>query len=369
METSNILKIIGEVTHLCMSDIWDAREKTLTKLHDYSNKKQTFPFTCAQQLYHYCSLETFYSIIESNCFWLSHPKFMNDVSEAKYFIKKSLQFLKEYDAQNYKDDNFQKLLELVDLKINQYESSSRGFDDDEYKKLNFFICFSSDGNSLPMWNTYRGKNIGLSLGLDFTDEKYFIKVPVMSGKNIKEEALSPFIGVPHYCFSDIEYDTNKISEAVHYFLDLIRESYNTRIKTFNEQREYIDDIYSTETYATLINLTTNLKDSNFNYEKETRFILNKYESEDIKFRIRDKFIVPYIEFPLEEKTVEDENKGKIKIKQKFNKPIIPIKSITISPNAEEPELVKASIWAFLNHKGYKIKREDIKQSTIPFKPR
>ena len=369
METSNILKIIGEVTHLCMSDIWDAREKTLIKLHDYSNKKLTFPFTCAQQLYHYCSLETFYSIIESNCFWLSHPKFMNDVSEAKYFIKKSLQFLKEYGAQNYKDDNFQKLLELVDLKINQYESSSRGFDDDEYKKLNFFICFSSDGNSLPMWNTYRGKNIGLSLGLDFTDEKYFIKVPVMSGKNIKEEALSPFNGVPHYCFSDIEYDTNKISEAVHYFLDLIRESYNTRIKTFNEQREYIDDIYSTETYATLINLTTNLKDSNFNYEKETRFILNKYESEDIKFRVRDKFIVPYIEFPLEEKTVEDENKDKIKIKQKFNKPIIPIKSITISPNAEEPELVKASIWAFLNHKGYKIKREDIKQSTIPFKPR
>uniref|UniRef100_UPI00386DDD3A hypothetical protein n=1 Tax=Ruminobacter sp. TaxID=2774296 RepID=UPI00386DDD3A len=98
------------------------------------------------------------------------------------------------------------------------------------------------------------------------------------------------------------------------------------------------------------------------------FILYKYESEDIKFRVRDKFIVPYIEFPLEEKKeVEDGNEKKIK--KKFDKPIIPIKSITISPNAEEPELVKASIWAFLNHKGYKIKREDIKQSTIPFKPR
>ena len=34
-------------------------------------------------LYHYCSLNSFFSIINSNCFWLSYPKFMNDPSEYK----------------------------------------------------------------------------------------------------------------------------------------------------------------------------------------------------------------------------------------------------------------------------------------------
>ena len=101
------------------------------------------------------------------------------------------------------------------------------------------------------------------------------------------------------------------------------------------------------------------KNSNYSYEKETRFFLRKYEQENVKFRVRDKFIVPYIEFPLE----EDENKKKI------DKPVIPIFSITVSPNAVEPDLVIASIRAFLNHKGYNIDKIAIEQSPISFKYR
>ena len=355
---------ISEAIDLCQSAMDKASEKAQENLFD--NKKVKIPFTQAQKLYHYCSLETFYNVIESNCFWLSHPKFMNDLSEYKYSIRVTKNFLHKYNKKN-NDDDSKKLFQQIESNIKEYESRFKGFDEDKYEKLSFFTCFSSDGDSLPMWSMYRGKNIGLAMGLDFTDKDYFVKTPVHSNGVIQEVEMSPFNGVPHYLFSDIEYRADKIRNAIEIFLDHIRDFYNVHQTKFNnEVKRYAKEFLSKETTLYLINMSINLKNKKFSYENETRFVLNKYESRDIKFRVRDKFIVPYIEFPLKEE-VKDENK--IKEKKKFDEPIIPIKSITISPNAEEPKLVIASIRAYLNHKGYNINKIKIKQSTIPFKPR
>lgn len=332
------------------------------------SEKVEIPYSEAKELYHYCSLESFYSIIESNCFWLSHPKFMNDLSEQEYAIGTTKKFLQEYIQNINEKDNSRRLLKLIGSKFELCESKFKGFDEDKYKKHGFFTCFSSDGDSLPMWSMYKGKNIGLAIGLDFSDEKYFVDLPVSRDKDSDIKKISPFYNPPHYYFSDIEYQEDIIKKSINIFLDHIRNYYNSSKTELNNDINYAENYLASKAAFTLMTLSLDLKNSNFNYEKETRLILLEYKEEDVKFRVKDKFIVPYIEFPLEEKKeVEDGNEKKIK--KKFDKPIIPIKSITISPNAEEPELVKASIWAFLNHKGYKIDKKQIIQSPIPYKPR
>ena len=317
----------------------------------FNMRELQFSFTCAPKIFHYCSLETFYSIIESNCFWLSHPKFMNDISEYKYSIRTTKKCLCQYNQKIPANDASKQLLSQIESSIDEYESGFKGFDEDKYEKLYFFTCFTSDGDNLPMWIIYRGKNIGLSIELDFFDKDYFVS---SNQKESKEH--SPFLGSP-VIFADIEYKEDKIRETISIFLDHIRNYYNSQQTMFYNNQKLIDKIVSEEIAKYLINISSYLKNSNFSYEKETRLLLITYEQKDVKFRVRDKFIVPYIEFPL------DNNK------QKFNKPIIPIKSITISPNAEEPELVIASIRAYLNHKGYNINKIKIDQSTIPYKPR
>lgn len=350
------------IQEFCRSGIIEAVKKSkCNTLGDNCLSQQN---TKLKNLYHYCSLETFHSIIESNCFWLSHPKFMNDLSEHKYAIETTNKFLQEYNKTIDENDASKDLLNLMELNLKKYEEAFGGADEDKYKKLAFFTCFSSDGDSLPMWSMYKGKNIGLAIGLDFFDEKYFVD----SDKDSKNEKMSPF-AAGLCCFSNMRYEEDKIKKEMKVFLDHIKSIYSMAQTKFNDHRKIAKNFLSIEVPFSLINMSLNLKDNHFNYEKETRLMFFGYKEEDVKFRVRDKFIVPYIEYPLEEKEVEDENKNKVKKKVKFNKPIIPIESITISPNAEEPELVKASIWAFLNHKGYKIDKNKITQSTIPFKPR
>ena len=157
-----------------------------------------------KELYHYCSLETFYNIVESNCFWLSHPKFMNDLSEHKYSIETTKKFLQEYNKTIDKNDTSKDLLNLIESNILDYEGKFKGLDEDKYE-LEFFTCFSSDGDSLPMWSMYRGKDIGLAIGLDFTDEKYFIDNPKQRGEDIQIEKRSPFFHSNFCIFTRISY--------------------------------------------------------------------------------------------------------------------------------------------------------------------
>lgn len=322
----------------------DATAETLKKLARTDSPK--FSFT--KPLYHYCSLETFYNIIDSNCFWLSHRKFMNDLSEFRYSIEVINNLLREYinPINKSASSDLKQLLTQIELCFNIWKYEFSICDENKYKTLCFFTCFSSDGDSLPMWSTYKGKNVGISIGLNFQDNNYYVE---------KKDKKSPFFSSTS--FVDISYEENFIRQAIKTLLTPIINYYNEHLTEFKSNIKYVNDFISQEVAANLTNMSNFLKNSNFSYEKETRLMLFGYKEEDVKFRVRDKFIVPYIEFPL------DNNK------QKFNKPIIPIKSITISPNAEEPELVIASIRAYLNHKGYNINNIKIEQSTIPYKPR
>lgn len=308
------------------------------------------------KLYHYCSLEAFYSIIESNCFWLSHPKFMNDLSEHKYYAIVVRDCIEKYIEKVAHNDKSRSFLELIYAEICNRIKSSSIFDKNEYSLLPFIACFSSDGDNLPMWSMYTGKNVGISIGLDFTDKAYFASY---LGTDQKEIEISPFRIVPDSCFSDMIYEKTRVELAISAYLDHMKSFYCNSIDNFSNGKKYtidnINEFISNESASWLMLKSIKLKNINFTYEQETRFELSRYNNADIKYRVKDKFIVPYIEYP--PKTKENE------------KPLIPISSIMISPNAEEPELVIDSIRGFLKMKGYSIDKIDIRQSDIPFKPR
>lgn len=64
----------------------------------FDNVKQEFvsykgmlvPFTQNKILYHYCTIESFYNIIKSNCFWLSCPTYLIWRQHDLIIIKKSM---------------------------------------------------------------------------------------------------------------------------------------------------------------------------------------------------------------------------------------------------------------------------------------
>ena len=189
---------LSEIINDFISEIEEAANHAL----DFD--KLTFSFSSAPKLFHYCSLESFYNIIESNCFWLSHPKFMNDTSGYRYSIQTTKNFVYEYNQNITKNDASKDFFKLVESSVNEYEFGFKGFDENKYEKINFFTCFTSDGDNLPMWSMYKGKNIGLSIGLDFKNKDYFVKPQEHTGNNAQE--VSPFLNFPNAFFTDIEYD-------------------------------------------------------------------------------------------------------------------------------------------------------------------
>lgn len=128
------------------SDISEIRERCkliVNKAH-YEATKIAFGHKIPDinKLYHYCSLETFYNIIESNCFWLSHPKFMNDVSEHKYSIGTTKKFLNEYNKKINDENDLKILLNLIESNVLDYEDKFKGFDEDKYEELEFWISIN-----------------------------------------------------------------------------------------------------------------------------------------------------------------------------------------------------------------------------------
>lgn len=285
-------------------------------------------------LYHYCSLDSFFNIIKNKCFWLSHPKFMNDLSEYTYSRNLLMNFVDNYNEQNNKSS---KLITKIKERLKNFESLT---DDPDYNKLPFFCCFSKKNDCLPMWKFYGGDNVGISIGLEYngyTAESNFFK-------KSKNSFLVP-----------MRYDEQILKDVIDDLLTTIRDLHNDYLpKLDTEQLNKFEKEIVDVTSFHLIQASSLFKNINFSFEDEIRYLYYPQQKE-LEFRTKNKFIVPYVKYPSKETTT----KG-----YKF-----PIKSITISPNTEEPKLVLASIKAYLRSKDYSIDEINFDESHIPYKPR
>lgn len=89
----------------------------------------------------------------------------------------------------------------------------------------------------------------------------------------------------------------------------------------------------------------------FSYEKETRLFYTPKDSDEIKFRVKGNFIIPYFEMP--QRSLNKDKK-------------MPITSITVGPSTEQ-ELIIKSIYEFMVINGYKT--VEVNASLIPYRIR
>lgn len=94
-------------------------------------------------VYHYCSVDTFLSIINSNKIWLSSSLTTNDFLENQLILLKLEKILNEENSK-YKE-NFKRFYEHFRINVTS----------------TFVSCFSENGDLLSQWRAYANDVYGV----------------------------------------------------------------------------------------------------------------------------------------------------------------------------------------------------------------
>lgn len=188
---------------------------------------------------------------------------------------------------------------------------------------NYYITsFSKCDDNLSMWGMYAANGSGCSISFDYNSLQYGYEV-----------------------IAKCTYGEEEIKNHLKKFTGLIKEGHFTAFFTPTPSQEAIEKSRN-NLYDNII-LTTCLtaKNQAYAYEQEIRGINYCSESQFIKFRQRNNYIVPYIEVFL---------------------PKTALKAITIGPTSNT-ELTMQSVVHFLHISGYDLNNITIKASKIPYR--
>lgn len=97
--------------------------------------------------YHYCSIKSFMSIIESKSIWLTNAKFMNDRLENK-MIEKHFDYIIEI----LKPSKTEKFIEDLIKNFKQYKNQV------------YLFCLSKNPDKLSQWRGYANDGKGVAIG-------------------------------------------------------------------------------------------------------------------------------------------------------------------------------------------------------------
>lgn len=104
-----------------------------------------------QVLYHYCSTETFISIVRNRCIWLSDINTMNDFSEHHWAYERFV------EAANLERDRLsRRFFDELDAVLSETQTNI----------IPFVSSFSTDGDVLSQWRAYADDGKGVSIGFD-----------------------------------------------------------------------------------------------------------------------------------------------------------------------------------------------------------
>lgn len=202
-------------------------------------------------IYHYCSIDTFYSIISNKTIRLSDVSKTNDYKEKNWAYKK---ILKVFSERLLKDvfftDRWKKIIENI---YKQLPEST----------LTLAACFSKNGDLLSEWTKYAKDGSGVALGFN-SDILTF-------GENDHRIFKSEII------YSEFEQD-KKINEIVQSFL--------TEIDLSNRTEEDIESILFNKVFSSLDNISSTMKNPAFKEEDEIRIIypVNINLDKDLTYR-------------------------------------------------------------------------------------
>lgn len=213
-----------------------------------------------KKVYHYCSLETFFSIFSNSTIRLSNISKSNDAEEITYLLPKITKFcanlFNSFNAELPNDYQMQSdfIDNAFDIKFSE-------------TSLNFYVmCFSEESDLLSQWRGYANDACGVSIG--FSTEAFY---PL--ARSIRSS----------YNFSQVRYSLSDLYDLIKkYTVKKIDQNFNG-----NAQHDSLMLLNIIDTTISMILYNSILyKNPNFNEEKEWRLVYNPFGN--IR-KVKDKF--------------------------------------------------------------------------------
>lgn len=271
--------------------------------------------------YHFTSCSGLYGMLKDYSMnnpyltmWATHSAFMNDSSEYEYGKEMCMKVLKLYEERT-----------KIPQERSIFNFGKECIEDFLTKDAPFLISLSGNVESAAMWSMYSSNGSGIALKFDVaTLQKYsLLKV---------NDPVEPTSCI--YCKN-----AEEILKKHGAYIGLL---YNAIAHFYNQDNE------DTIPKVLLYDIASQIKHNSFEYEDEHRIVFYK-ENLNIKFRVRNNIIIPYIE---------------VKI------PIDALKGIIVGPTADY-DYIKKSLNMFIENLDYSPMMTSlsikIQKSSIPYR--
>ncbi|RYH00230.1 MAG: DUF2971 domain-containing protein [Alphaproteobacteria bacterium] len=264
------------------------------------------------ELSHYTTLSGLEGIVRLKRLWASNASFLNDKAELTHALdasKKAIKLLSSEKAMRA----WGPAIETA------FDELKRGLQAQSY-----VACFCSDDDNLSQWRGYGGTVQGICL----TFEQSALT------RRLKKDAAN----LQHVVYTKLS-TPQKLRDALEAELRDIAELEEV-LGASNEEEQQADIL------ARISRLLPKFKHLGFKDEREWRYVVQKnIPPNDMKFRVLQNKIVPYIEIGVSETK-------------------LPIHSIRIGPGVDQ-ELTARSVETFIIAHGYDI---EVTLSEVPFRP-
>ena len=155
-------------------------------------------------VYHYCTVETFFNIIQNHTLRLSDIEKSNDFMEKKWAIQKCLDYIQENrNNPAYPCSQKPELTEQLLTAMEQYFHT--------YNMMILACCFSSERDLLSQWRGYGDNGCGVSIGVDASAQ--FRSAYHRTCRYFRSPQASHSLPT-NLCFHNIQYNTKEIQETV-----------------------------------------------------------------------------------------------------------------------------------------------------------
>jgi len=267
------------------------------------------------ELAHYTNLVGLQGILESQGFWLSDHRFLNDAEEYNNGKKLVIGLLKNLILKK-RYMRFKSILERTLLLLENDKDESP-----------YFICsFSTRIDSLDQWKGYANNSDGVAIVFDNTMESMFNHFNML-----------PILKTSKVIYRDCKKYQILLKTIRRYFKEFLRDEI--------EFPQYIDlDDWVQHLYKDLSLEFINFKNLEFESESEVRLIISdlKYGVEQkpcfkLQHRVANDRIIPYI-------NTADEYRKHLKGKK------LPIKKVIVAPTHKD--ITYESVKSFLKNIGY-----------------
>ncbi|SFJ54474.1 Protein of unknown function [Paenibacillus sp. UNC496MF] len=315
-------------------------EKELT---DYFAKNQG---QLPEHVYHYTSMHGLIGIIESKLMWATNYNYLNDSSEFKYGI------------QIFKDTVTEIISETQNpLVINLLETSREHFGS-RYEM--YITCFCEESNLLSQWRGYANNGGGFSLGIHTAMFRHWSAFSVYGPESdiSKRETQKVFENI---IFRKVIYNEAEQKKLIRETVGKIIPKIDHHISRYSgDELEEVKRLFLGLINKVVTELIISFKHPTFSEEKEWRSVYidkDPYRTFDenvkqpnLKFRVGNNKIIPYVALPLYAKV--GVNQGNL-----------PIENITCGPTLQS-DLTRKSIGMLLAINKFRI--DEIRFSGIPF---